>query len=303
MDLSLLRGFLTVARCRNFHRAAEELYMTQSALTMQMMRLERELGILLFDRSGRQVTLTEAGETLQQYAPALLRDYETMCEAVNPSRLQLRVGVLPVMAFYSILDLIAAFPAEQHQIRLSLQEYANDALPDALRQGRADLIFWRCSGAVPKDFRSLCICEDELALVLPASHPMAGQQSVSLREFAEESFIFLGQNTQLYRDSLEACRLAGFQPRILFTGSSVENVGQLVHRTGCAAIFMRQVALGMRDPGLAVLHFEESSPVRLVLAASKERFPRSARLLWESVRTSLGQEKAAEGNDPKYSDP
>lgn len=272
MDLDLLRVFLRIAETGSFSKAAEELYVSQSALTKQMKRLERELQVLLFDRSGRNISPTHAGKELQKQAPAFLNAYEDLKQAVCPIGKRLRIGVFPILEYYGIAGDLSEFSKSHPQIPLVLEEAENAVLPGKLENGDFDAVIMRYEGEKRAGWKYLPLLSDELALVIPVSHPLARKQEVSLAEFADQKFILLSKATHLYDCCLHACHQAGFEPHVFYTGSSAESIVRLVQEGAGIAIFMRQVALQSCPAELAVLRFQETASSEIVLAFSEESY-------------------------------
>jgi LysR family transcriptional activator of glutamate synthase operon len=282
VELDLLRSFLAIAKTESFSHAAEELFLSQSALTKQMKRLEKELQATLFERCGRNVCLTAAGRELQKRAPAFLSEYDEIRAAVSPAIRHLRVGVLPIVEYYGIMGKLSAFSQACPKIALELEEAENVFLSAGLEEDHYDMVIMRQTGNTHPGWKYLSLNTDELALVLPAAHPLAKTREViSLANFSNENFIFLSKSTHLYESCVHACRSAGFEPHIFYTGSSAESIVRLVREGAGIAIFMRRVAMACCPEDLAVLRFRETLTTELVLATTQDKLNSpAAKLLW-----------------------
>jgi LysR family cyn operon transcriptional activator len=143
MELRHIRYLLAVADHGNFTRAAQSLHISQPTLSQQIKQLERVLGVVLLDRSGRTVRLTDAGQAYARYARLALRDLEAGERAVHDvqdlSRGHLRVATTPTFTAYLIGPLVHRFRSEHPGISLTLRETTQDAIEADLLADRLDL--------------------------------------------------------------------------------------------------------------------------------------------------------------------
>lgn len=223
MELRHLRYFVTVAETLNFTRAAERLHIGQPPLSQQIQALEAELGVQLFERNKRRVALTDAGQRFLLRARRILDEAE---EAADEARRAGRgeVGILHI-GFTSSLPLTARFPAmlRDHrqrypQVKLVLHEMFTPDQFAALQRGDLDIGFARYNEpAAPPGVRIIELQRDPLRMVLPASHPLAGERQVSLAQFRDDNFIMYPQNAGAGLAGIirSLCQAAGFEPRVM----------------------------------------------------------------------------------------
>ena len=193
MTLHQLRIFLAVARHRSYSRAAEELRLTQPAVSAQVRELERHLGGIFFERIGRTIRLTEAGEELLGYA-------EKVCTLIDEARLAmeefegLRRGRVALAAVstagaYVLPPLLGAFRERHREIRISL-EVANRAVcQQRLLHAEVDLVVM---GRVPEQIphEAEPFLADELVIIAAPSHPLVRAKDLTADELAREPFVF-----------------------------------------------------------------------------------------------------------------
>lgn len=268
MELENLEYFFRIVETGSFSAAAEALFTTQSSVSKHIAQLEQELGAQLFDRSRRAVTLTAAGRAVLPEARALAAQYRRMCAAAGAHGEALRLAVLPVLGYYGLSEKLAAFGRAHPETQLALEEADNSRIPQLLQTGACDAAILRVQGAEAVPWRYLTLCRDELALAVCAAHPMAQSvQPVALQSFAHDKFLLLGRGTQLQEDSLAACRQAGFEPEVLYRGSSAETIARLVEESAGTAMLMLRVALAL--PGsVRVLRFAQAPRSALLFAFS-----------------------------------
>lgn len=179
MENFRLKVFRAVARHLNFSRAAEELLLTQPAVTQQIKALEQEYGVPLFDRGGGRVALTIAGNTLLPYAEKLkeLSDeaYGAVAGAAGSHAGKLALGASQTIGQYLLPNLVAAFLRENPRIAVTAISGNTDAMLEALAAHRIQLAMIEGPG-LRKDFHIEPFMEDRMVLVVPASHEWADQE-------------------------------------------------------------------------------------------------------------------------------
>lgn len=221
MTFEQLEYFLAAARAETFFDAAESLHITQSALSKQIMKLEKELNVRLFDRSRRSAVLTDAGREFLKEAGDLFHRYRAMRKRMQAfedvSERTLRIGTLPFLSQYGLTGLFNDFSAAHPEIRLLLEEVEEIDLLSGFSSGRYDLIIARSHMCDESHFRFLLLDEDRLAAMLPAGHPLAWRKSVSLSDLAGEPFLLMHPYTSLYQLCMKLFHDAGITPHVLRT--------------------------------------------------------------------------------------
>ena len=191
MDINQLEVFLSVAREKSFSRAAETLHRTQPAVSQTIRRLEGELGEPLFDRSSKDGTLTVAGRVLHDFAQQMLSLRGHAHAAIRELR-DLHRGKLSLSAneytVSGLLPLIPVFRARHPHIKIEVKRSLASRIPSEILDRHVEI------GVVsfkPHDqsIKSVAVTADELALIVPATHPLAAKHTVSVRELGAESFI------------------------------------------------------------------------------------------------------------------
>ncbi|GEM_PF-41812 len=193
MNLHKLQVFVTVARVESFTRAAEELLLTQSAVSQHVQGLEAQLGARLFERSHRGVRLTRAGEVLLDYAQRILQLIAEAEEAVaataETSTSVLRIGGTPLAAGCLLPGWIRTFRRTHPRQRVSLHTAPTDQVVADLLQDRLDLGFVEGDWAPIPELDHLPLHNSELHLVVGPDHPWWGREQISVRELDRQLFI------------------------------------------------------------------------------------------------------------------
>ncbi|WP_372345935.1 LysR family transcriptional regulator [Streptomyces sp. KL116D] len=226
-----LSYFAAVARTEHVTRAAQELNVPQSTLSRAMVRLEQDLGVELFARHGRTVSLTPAGRTFLGSVDRALGEVEKAAESVradaDPESGKVAFGFLHTMGTETVPGLIRAFRADHPRIRFSLVQNYGEAMLEKLRAGELDL----CLTSPVPDAPGLVarrLDEQRLRLVVPEDHRLATRKRIRLAETADEVFVTLEPGYGLRRITDDLCAEAGFKPRIAFEGEEAETLRGLV---------------------------------------------------------------------------
>lgn len=285
MELRQLEYFLAILETGSFSAAAEKLYLSQSSLSKQIIKLERELGQPIFTRNSRPVALTDAGRALAQTAPDMVLAWERLRGELAAGGLSL--AVTQILAHYGLAERLAHFSRTYPQFNLQISERDNGEIPRLLESGQAELAIFRWDGEEDGRLERLSLCTDELALLVPRSHPLSGGGPVSLRALAGEKFILLGGGTHLQSTIGRCLERAGLTPDVIYEGSNTDTIRALVATNSGISIMLSRIAahLAEGDARLGVLRFTETSPLEIVLAAAKG-VPLSpgAQALWSFLR-------------------
>jgi DNA-binding transcriptional LysR family regulator len=226
-----LAYFAGVARTEHVTRAAQEMRVPQSTLSRAVARLEEDLGVDLFARRGRTVSLTPAGRTFLASVERALGDLERAAEEVRADADaavgKVAFGFLHTMGAETVPGLIQAFRADHPRIRFALVQNYGEAMLEGLRRGELDLCLTSPVPDAP-DLVARRLDEQKLRLVVPADHRLAARRRIRLSEAAEETFVTLETGYGLRRITDDLCAQAGFRPRVAFEGEEAETLRGLV---------------------------------------------------------------------------
>lgn len=225
MEIHQLKYVVEVAKQKNFSRAADEICVAQSSLSQQINKLEEELGVKLFERTTRSVNLTDAGTEFLIYARQILADIEmaqqSMEAHVGLSKGTINIGAISTADSIGFVSLVTAFHKMHPGLYLSIVTHGSYKLTELLRTSEIDVAILTppVNGETEEiEFYPLAD-NDEFALVTPSNHPLAKRELISLNELADETFIFPNPEQSIYKIYFEACRKAGFVPRIVCQSS------------------------------------------------------------------------------------
>lgn len=296
MEFRQIRYFATLARRLHFGRAAEELFITQPALSQQIRSLEQELGVELFDRSGRRVDLTTAGGAFLVWAERILSDVESaqteMQEFAGLLRGRVVIGTIPAQALGGIdlPGLLAEFHALRPGIEIVLREDITEELVRRLGSGQVDLALAVQTGDdLPPAVVTKPLFTEDLVLMVPAHHALATRRQVRLAELEHEPFVFRKRGSVNRKLVMRASAAGGFSPRVAFETDEVSTVLALVGQGLGIAVTPRSIAEGA-GASVVVLELADLSVERTIaLMWSADRYrPIAAREFLAFAQESLG---------------
>lgn len=289
MNILRLNYLIAVAESGCFSEAAEQLYTTQSSVSKQIMALEKELHVRLFDRTSRKVELTEQGKIVLSHAKKLTAGYNDMMAQLSAyeqsCRGHLSIVSIPVMAQYQITSILADFNRLFPDITLNVKEMETFEMLSALENGSYDLAFMR-SEMLDDSYETSNICKDRFAAVLPLNHPLSSRKEISLCELKDESFLLLNKGTLLYSSCINACQKAGFSPKVTYTGTRIETIVELVIQNMGVSLMMEQAVSYLQNQMIRIVPLTEhiDSYISLVRLKNRTMSP-SAAAFWNYVKS------------------
>lgn len=272
MELRHLMYFEAVARLQHMSRAADELSVAQPAISKQLRDLERELGGgPLFERVGRRLRLTEAGRVLQVHARAILSQVDAvrteMRERGELHRGRVAIGAPPTVGERLLPGVLAEFHRRYRDVELRLHEGSSQALLDLLAAGELDVAVVTLP-VTRRGLRVTPLFSEELVVAVGQDHMLAARRSVTFAELANEPFLLYSPGGYVREATLAACREAGFAPRVVLNGGSLEMMLRLAESDLGVAVVPRLAIAGHER--LAVLRIGRPALRRTMALASRE---------------------------------
>ncbi len=248
MDLRQLRYLVALAEHLNFTRAAASEHIAQPALSQQIRRLEDEVGMGLVERTTRRVALTEAGELLVVRARRILAELEAAGDEMQALR-GVDVGHVTIGAIHTMgpIDLslaLVTFREAHPNVALTVLEQHSEECAELLRNDKLDLAFLSVTERVESRELGLHqLVSEELMVLLPPGHALAGRDGVRMADLAEEQFISFRQGARLRELLMSASRDAAFEPRVTLESNEAQRIRTLVSRGLGVAILPRSDAI------------------------------------------------------------
>jgi DNA-binding transcriptional LysR family regulator len=268
LDPRRVLTFREVAERRSFSRAAEELSLTQSAVSQQVAALERQLGVALLHRGRGGVRPTAAGKTLLAHAVAVderLRLAGTQLgELADDERRELRVGAFPSALATIVPAAVERLLARRPEISVRLTQGGTDELAAGVRDGTLHVALSFQDAALPRrehaGTRRHDLFEEPMVLALPPRHRLARRRSIRLADLAGDPW------TAASRDGLivRACRAAGFEPRVAIVAADALAIRAVIHAGLAVSLTPRLLAAQL--PGVRIAAVDGEPPRRALYA-------------------------------------
>lgn len=231
MNLRDLRYLVALADHKHFGRAAAACFVSQPTLSTQIKKLEDELGVALVERAPRHVMLTPAGRDAAERARVVIAEVEQMKEAArrtqNPEAGTVRLGIFPTLGPYLLPHVVPRIRQRFPQLELLLVEEKTDVILRQLREGKLDAGVL----ALPlhdDQLHTEFLFEEPFLLAVPESHPLAGRDTLTMRDLSQESLLLLEDGHCMREQSLDVCHLAGATEKTGFRATSLETLRQMV---------------------------------------------------------------------------
>lgn len=231
MDFDQLYYFQTVAKHKSLTKASEELTLSQPALSRSILRLEEEIGVPLLERKSRGVVLNQYGKVFLSHANQVLSEMkeakQTIHDMVDPHHGTISLAFIQTLGSSFVPDLISEFQKEFPNIQFQLSQNISRKILKEIHAANIDIGF--CSPLEPHEgLCSIPVLSEELFLIVPAAHRLAGTERVNLSEVADDPFIFFKPQTALHDLIENLCHEEGFYPRKVFEGYEERTVSDLV---------------------------------------------------------------------------
>jgi DNA-binding transcriptional LysR family regulator len=282
LDVKRLRILREVAQRGSFSAAADELYLSQSAVSQQIATLEREVRMKLLDRTREGPKLTEAGRVLVSHADAAIaRLDEAERELAAIAGLEggeLRLASFPSASATLLTEAVSIFHERHPNVRLSIADAEPEESLPRLRGGELDLALSFDYPTVPstedRDLERTLVLTESMYVALPERHPLAERPIVPLGELAEERWLCGSRPSSCGEVVFRACRDAGFEPKIGFESDDY-HVMQGFISAGLGFTLLPDLALPTLRDDLVVRATDPPAPQRRVWAATRAEGSRS----------------------------
>jgi DNA-binding transcriptional LysR family regulator len=251
MDLRQLEYFVRVAEEANFTRAAAKAHASQPAVSAQIRSLERELGEVLFNRTRREVQLTDAGVALLPYARAALGAVADARLAIDEIRGLLRgrvsVGIMAPLPSIDIAGVLSTFHENHPAVQISLTEATSAQLLELLHTGRVDAAILGLAEATLRGIDARVIHTESLVAATSRTDPVARRTTIPLDALRDRPLISLTRGSGLRAFLQAACDQAGFEPVFAFEATDASLLVQLAARGLGVCVLPESIARAYAD--------------------------------------------------------
>lgn len=260
-SLDQLRILKAIAEEGSFKRAADSLFVSQPAISLQIQNLEKQLSVPLFDRGGRKAQLTEAGNLLLAYGEKIITLCQETCRAIEDlQNLQggtLIVGASQTTGTYLLPRMIGLFHQKYPYVSVQLQVHSTRRTSWAVANGQVDLAI--IGGEVPSELHEVLeiipYAEDELALIIPPNHPFAQQETIAKDDLYSLNYITLDSQSTIRKvldQVLTRCDINTADLRVEMELNSIEAIKNAV-QSGLGASFVSVTAIE-KELKMGIIH-------------------------------------------------
>ncbi|WP_234733164.1 hydrogen peroxide-inducible genes activator [Tellurirhabdus bombi] len=280
MTISQLDYIVAVDTYRHFATAAENCHVTQPTLSMQIQKLEDELGVLIFDRSKQPVVPTETGQAILMQAREVLqaarRIPEIVNEAIEEYSGELRIGIIPTLAPYLLPYFIGSFMANYPAVQVQIQELMTEQAVEKLKNGLIDV------GIVVTPLHESGINEiplfhESFTAYVAESHPLASKKEIHSDDLHTDGLWLLNEGNCLRNQVMNLCgkapRVNGNTQSLRYESGSLETLIKLIDRQAGFTLLPHLATLDLNETRRSRLRpFESPQPVREVSLITHRSF-------------------------------
>ena len=249
MELLNLQEFVDLAKTCNFMESADNLFISASTLSKHIKKMEEELGVQLFGRSTRTVTLSKYGKLLLPYAiqiTGLERDY--ISDSQNAKTIddnQLNVGFLPMLGRFGVIEFLSQFCAEYPHLTVNITE--SSQLEESLLEHKFDFVFTDSIRPQSDKTRRILFKTDHMVAICPSKHPLASKKTVKIKDLNGESFILkvTAENklTLTSQRFTALCQENGFDANIAATTRYITTIARYIEQgKGIGILYSSEIA-------------------------------------------------------------
>lgn len=232
MDLISLQTFIAIAEAHSFSLAGEKLHITQPAVSKRLAALEEQLGVRLFDRLGREVRLTRAGETLLPRAYRLVNELKDTKRALQNLQNQvsgrLSLATSHHIGLHRLPPILRQFTRDYPQVILDIRFLDSEVAYNEVQQGHCELALITLSPQQNESIQSSKVWQDELVFVAAPEHPLCRQQNLSLSDLCRWPAVSPGSKTFTSKIILELFKQQQLEPDIHMHTNYLETIKMMV---------------------------------------------------------------------------
>jgi LysR family transcriptional activator of glutamate synthase operon len=251
VELRQLQYFVKVARKQHMTQASEELHVAQSAVSRQIHLLEEQLGAKLFMHKGRNLQLTPVGKLFLGRAEEILisldKAVNEVHEFLDPEAGEIRFGFPNSLGINLVPKVVSKFHKEHPNVKFRFKQGMSSSLEEAVVKGQIDLALVTPLPEQHPHITGDVLLTEELFAILPPDHILAQSQTIRLEQLKDESFVLFSEGYSLRTIVWDACKQAGFTPKIGFEGEETDTIRGFV-AAGMGVSLLPETALKDGSP-------------------------------------------------------
>jgi LysR family hydrogen peroxide-inducible transcriptional activator len=269
MNFRDLQYFVAVAENRHFGRAADQCFVSQPTLSMQLKKLEQELDVQLFERDKKQVRLTHAGQKVLGQAETVLREMQALKSAArlasDPLSGDFKIGVIPTLAPYLLPYIAPDMKKQFSRVKFYLFEHQTHELLELMQKGRLDLALLALP--VSGSFESRELFKELFYLMMPHNHPLSKEKKVGIDQIDPQELLLLSDGHCLRDQALAACgnMAEPGSKGLSFSATSLETLRHMI-TLGNGVTLMPELSLTIQGAAheVAIKPLKDPRPFRTI---------------------------------------
>ncbi len=272
MTIQQMRYYITVCKLQNISQAARELHIAQSTLSQSMQTLEKEIGINLFNHTGKNIFITQEGKKLFHKVNQLLQyvdRFEDEVKDLARNRNHIKAAVPPQLATQLIPAILGDFHTQHPEIRLELIEPSGAGAAELVANEEVDFAVINMDEEKHPGLTYRPISTKSICLALWPGHPWENKKSVTFEEVAQLQLVLLGQEFFITRKMLREFRERNLNPEILYFSDNLSTLVSLLHNHTAVAILSTQALSSQGN--LRLIPFAEPQILTTCLVTKKGR--------------------------------
>ena len=296
ITLTQLEYIVAVDTFRHFGKAAEHCFITQPTLSMQIKKLEEELGVVIFDRSKQPLIPTDVGMRIIEQSRIILQETEKINNIIKDHKNlisgELKIGIIPTLAPYLLPLFIGNYKRKYPNILIKVEELTTENIVDQLNRDLLDV------GVLVTPLKEERINEkpafyEEMMLYVHENHPLHDKKKVRVRDIAVPEIWLLSDGHCFRHQVINLCSFKGGANEELpfhFEAGSLETLMNIIDKEGGLTLIPELAAVGMSSERLQhVRHFSDMTPLREVSLVYSRHFAKNKliELLWKEIVASM----------------
>ncbi|MDN7227551.1 LysR family transcriptional regulator [Planococcus liqunii] len=275
MDIRQLTYFIEVAKHKSFTKAALALHVTQPTLSKMVKNLEEEMEVTLFDRSSRQIELTDAGAVVFEQAQKIVVSLDdltaSLYDVMNLKKGKIKIGLPPVISTLFFPTIIAEFQKAYPEVTVMLAEDGAKKVEQKVLEGEVDLGFVMLPVDEEK-FDVVPFVHEEIKLLVHESHPLAHRETIDLIECKDDPFLLLSKEFTLNGRTIEFCLSEGFTPKIAYESSQWDFIVGMVEKNLGITLMPKLICERSKNGPFKTLSLTNTFPWVLGIISAKNRY-------------------------------
>lgn len=290
MELRQIRYFIEVAKREHMTEAAEALHVAQSAVSRQIVNLEKSLGVDLFIREGRTIRLTSIGKVFLDHmerAMNVIKDAEQVIEEyTDPEKGTIHIGFPSTLASYMMPTVISAFRKHYPKVQFDLHQESYVNLSHSVLQGEVNMALIAPVPQSTKKLKSRILFTENIVALLPKTHFLARRDFLSLNDLREEPFVLFQEESMLRNIIIKACKQQGFSPNIAFETKDIDAIKGLVSAGLGISLVPEITVINQRPRATVAIPIQKPTVTRtvgMIVPAERELLP-TEKLFYEFLK-------------------